>query len=25
LEEYNPWWVGEIDPAYEEWVKSRVK
>jgi len=25
MESYNPWWVGEIDPLYEEWLNSRVK
>ncbi|RLE60112.1 MAG: hypothetical protein DRJ32_03425 [Thermoprotei archaeon] len=25
MEEYNPWWIGEIDPIYEEWLSSEVK
>ena len=25
VEEYNPWWMGEVDPLYEEWLSLRVK
>ena len=25
MEEYNPWWLGEPDPLYEEWLTAPVK
>jgi len=25
VEEYNPWWLGERDPVYEEWFNSPVR
>jgi len=25
MEEYNPWWLGEPDPVYEEWLNAPVR
>ncbi|MCD6368771.1 MAG: ATP-binding protein [Thermoproteales archaeon] len=25
MERYNPWWFGEVDPLYEEWLDYKVK
>ncbi|RLE76490.1 MAG: hypothetical protein DRJ44_03965 [Thermoprotei archaeon] len=25
MEEYNPWWFGEVDPVFEEWRESPVR
>ena len=25
MEEYNPWWRGELDPIYGEWLEYKVK
>ncbi len=25
METYNPWWIGEPDPFYEEWLHGKIK
>ena len=25
MEEYNPWWRGELDPIYGKWLEYKVK